>query len=165
MRTFFLCGLLVGLASLTNATDNFTVDGRKLEASHSLAVLTDEFFNGRTLALKICYSPKEIVERPNQGPTNDAERAYLVLFIDKANQIWQVNLTVVFNGMTYGNTVASESADLKKYFDDYSFDGKQLRLRSNGTFRTEVDGKAQVMSWTVDTDVPVQRRLKETAKN
>lgn len=61
---------------------------------------------------------------------------------------WQVNLTVVLPGQTVGNTVASSEEELAKFASGFSFDGKRLTLRSQGSFET--------LGWAVSTDVPVE---------
>lgn len=134
----------------------FSIGDRHLEAPHALAVLTDEFFGGKTLAIKVLYSPQPLAEATRKKlllnddpPLADSERAYLVLFIDEANHLWQVNLTVVLNGQTVGYTVASNAEELKKF--NFSFDGSHLALGSQGAFDN--------LAWNVATDVPVHRHV------
>jgi hypothetical protein len=87
------------------------------------------------------------------------ERAGFILFLDKENRIEQVNMGYSVPGTSVSQTVAWKPDDLKKYFSDYSFDGKRLRLKSKGTF-SDVNAEQQSMTldWDVDFDVPVLDR-------
>lgn len=141
----------------------FTIDGRSLATTSSFVVMTDEFFVGQTRALKILYLPKEItneaisdiLKNSARSITNDTEHAYVVLFLDKSNKIWQVNITIVLKGMTVGYTVASEPDQLQRFASLLSFDGDYLRLRSKGAFQGEIFGKSSAISWDVNDDLPV----------
>jgi hypothetical protein len=147
------------------AGDAFTMDQRKLETSESFAVLTDEFFNGKTLALKILYTPKaitpeirkDLLENGGLALTAASDHAYLVLFLDQQNQVWQVTLTVVLPGLTLGYPVATQPEELKKFLAEYSFDGSRLRLKSQGSYRSEDFGEVHTVSWKVASDLPVHR--------
>jgi len=147
------------------AGDVFTMDKRKLETIESFAVLTDEFFNGKTLALKILYTPKaitpeirkDLLENHGLALTAASDHAYLVLFLDQQNQVWQVTLTVVLPGQTLGYPIATQPEELKKVLADYSFDGKRLRLRSEGSYRSEDFGEVHTVTWKVASDLPVHR--------
>jgi hypothetical protein len=132
----------------------FMAEGRSLHTRSAFAMLTDEFFGGRTLAIKILYTTRDItpaVEADFRAHGNDElsgeyENAVMVLFIDKTNTVLQVNLTVVLKGRTVGYGVASNPDELKK-FGNISFDGTHLRLRSEGMFEN--------VTWKVDDDLPV----------
>jgi len=133
----------------------FGIDARALHTKSAFALLTDEFFGGQTLAVKVLYTPKDITPADegeirahgDRAFSEGTEHAVLVLFIDKSNQVWQVNLTVVLKGQTVGYTVASSSEGFKRIASTYSFDGKQLRLKSAGKFENA--------SWKVDDNLPV----------
>ncbi len=140
--------------SAYRAPATFTAEGRSLHTKSAFALLTNEYFGGRVLALKILHTTRDITPEVeadfrahgNTELTGEYENATLVLFLDQSNAIQQVNLTVVLNGRTVGNTVASSAEELKK-FGTYSFDGKHLRLKSEGMFES--------LSWKVDDDLPV----------
>lgn len=143
LTTALLACLPLSSALLAGPAD-FTADGRALRTSHAVAEFTDEFFGGQTLALKIVYTPQP----------NNLESAVLVLFIDKDNHLWQVNLTVVHTGMTLGATIASLPEELAK-FSQFSFDGQRLKLRSKGTFKSTDANFPANFSWDVNDDLPV----------
>ena len=152
-------------APCANAGDVFTLDNRTLETVESFAVLTDEFFNGKTLALKILYTPKaitpeirkDLLENHGLALTAASDHAYLVLFLDKENQVWQVTLTVVLPGKTLGYPVATQPEELKKFLAEYSFDGSRLRLKSQGSYRSEDFGEVHTVTWKVASDLPVHK--------
>jgi hypothetical protein len=152
-------------APCASAGDVFTLDKRTLETVDSFAVLTDEFFGGKTLALKILYTPKaitpavrkDLLENSGLALTAASDHVYLVLFLDKQNQVWQANLTVVLPGQTGAYTVAADPEELKKVLADYSFDGNRLRLKSQGSFRSEDFGEVHTVTWKVASDLPVHK--------
>jgi hypothetical protein len=82
--------------------------------------------------------------------------AILLLLLDRQNNITQANLTYVVPGTTVTRTVAGLPDEIKKYFGDYQFDGKRLRLKSKGTYE-EKDPSQQTLSlaWSLDIDQPV----------
>jgi hypothetical protein len=164
MQVHALAALCLALASGSLAAEpapsryrdaaTFTAEGRALHTTSAFAMLTNEFFGGQTLAIKVLYTTRDITPaveaefraHGNRELSGEYENATLVLFVDKANKIWQVNLTVVLKGRTVGYSVASNPDELKK-FGNFSFDGTRLRLRSEGTFEN--------VSWKVDDDLPV----------
>jgi len=85
----------------------------------------------------------------------------LVLFIGKDKKIWQANLSYVVPGTTVARTVAWKPDELKKYFFDYSFDGKRLVLKSKGGYSDSESSREKLrLSWDVDLDLPVVREVK-----
>jgi hypothetical protein len=85
-----------------------------------------------------------------------SDYAALVLFLDKNNKIWQVNLSYVVPGTTVARTVAWKPEELKKYFSNYQYDGKRLLFKSNGSYSETEAGKEKIwLSWNVDFNLPV----------
>jgi hypothetical protein len=133
----------------------FTVDGRELHTQSSFAVLTDEYFMGKVMALKILYTTRDVtpadeIDLRTHGDrafTQDTECAYLVLFIDKDNVVGQVNATIVLKGRTVGYTIAASNEEFRKMAALFSYDGKQLRLQSAGKFEN--------ITWKVNDTLPV----------
>lgn len=156
---------LVLAAPCAVAGDAFTLDKRTLESVDSFAVLTDEFFGGKTLALKILYSStpisadvrKAVLQKQIPSFASGSEQGFLVLFLDKENQVWQVNLSVALSGKTVAYTVAADPAELEKVLADYSFDGNHLRLKSQGSYRSEDFGEVHTVTWKVASDLPVHK--------
>jgi hypothetical protein len=135
-----------------------------LETKSAFVTYTNEFFAGKTNALKVQFFTQPIGEearakllRNDNHEISRSGYAALVLFVDERNQIWQANLTYVIPGTTVVRTVASNREELTKYFSDYHFDQNRLRLKSKGSHNTAPDSKEEILtlSWNADLDVPV----------
>jgi len=136
----------------------------KLETKSAFVTYTNEFFAGKTNALKIQFFTQPIGEETQAKLLRDDNHeisrggyAALVLFLDERNQIWQANLTYVIPGTTVVRTVASNREELTKYFSDYRFDQNRLRLKSKGNYNTAPDSKEEILtlSWDTALDIPV----------
>ena len=58
-------------------------------------------------------------------------------------------------------TVAWTPDELKKYFSEYSFDGKRLVLKSKGGYSDSESGREKLrLSWDVDLNLPIVREVK-----
>src|SRR5262245_40597258 len=141
----------------------------KLDTVSAFVTYTNEFFAGKTNALKLQFFTQPIVEqaRAKLLKGNDQEiskggYAVLVLFLDERKQIWQVNLTYVIPGTTVVRTVASSREELTKYFSQYNFDNNRLRLKSKGSYDAQ-DSKDEIfsLSWDTDLDIPVFDQIKK----
>jgi hypothetical protein len=83
-----------------------------------------------------------------------------VIFIDKDERIWQVNLTVVIPGQTVVRTVAWKPEDLQRFTAGYAYDGKRLKLTASGHLADpSSDPKPFRLGWDVDLESPVVNRL------
>jgi hypothetical protein len=142
----------------------------RLETKSAFVTYTDEFFSGKRNALKVEFFTKPVTEdsrfdilRDNSKELSKGGYAALVLFLDEQNRIDQANLTYVIPGTTVMRTVAGTPEELTKYFSDYDFDQKRLRLKSKGSYRTEPDSKEEVftLSWETDLNIPVYDRIKK----
>jgi hypothetical protein len=98
--------------------------------------------------------------------TNDAkelrggEYAALVLFLDKHDNVSQVNMSYVVPGTTVARTVAWKPDDLKKHFSRVTLRGRRVTLKSKGTYSEIESGhEALTLTWDVDVDLPVVREL------
>jgi hypothetical protein len=141
-----------------------------LATKSAFVTYTNEFFGGKTNALKIQFFTAPITEEArvrllkndNQELTK-AGYAALVLFLDERKQIWQVNLTYVIPGTTVVRTVASNREELTKYFSDYRFEQNHLRLKSKGTYNTAPDLKDEILtlSWETELDLRVFDQTKK----
>lgn len=143
----------------------FSLNGHTINAESSFAMLTDEFFSGQTNALMIEFfagplneqGAKDILANHNGREFfRNKEHAILVLFIDKGNRIWQVNLTQIIPGNTVVYTVAGNTEELKR-FSDYAYDGKNLKLKSQGSYKPA--DYPSTLTWDVNVDIPVQKKL------
>jgi hypothetical protein len=138
-----------------------------LETKSAFATYTNEFFAGRTKALKIQFFTQPIEDeargkllKNDNRDLSKAGSAVLVLFLDERNQIWQANLTYVIPGTTVVRTVASTREELTKYFSDYRFGQKRLLLKSKGSY---TDSKEEILglSWDMDLNIPVFDQTKK----
>ena len=142
----------------------------QLETKSAFVTYTNEFFAGKTNALKVQFFTQPIVEETRakllKGDNSEIIRggyAALVLFLDERKQIWQANLTYVIPGTTVVRTVASNREELTKYFSDYHFDNGRLRLKSKGSYNTAPDSKEEILtlSWDTDVHIPVYDQIKK----
>ena len=142
---------------------SFSLNDTTLSIRDVLVVLTDEFFGGRTKALKILFTTEPLTRDDRVASPRDLGKArndrhvYLVLMLDAAGAIGQVNLTIVVPGQTVTRTIAWRPDDLRRFASDYAYDGQRLRLRSTGTFSDpSSDPQPFRLTWNVDLDVPVR---------
>ncbi len=136
----------------------------RLETTSAFVTYTNEFFRGKTNALKVQFftepigadAQAKLLSRDDRALRSRGGYAALVLFLDDRDQIWQANLTYVIPGTTVVRTVASSREDVTKYFADYHFDRSRLWLKSNGTYHTPPDSKDEVLSLSWDADLNSQ---------
>jgi hypothetical protein len=142
----------------------------RLATKSAFVTYTNEFFAGKTNALKIEFFTQPIGEEARAKLLKNDNReisrdgyAALILFLDERKQIWQVNLTYVIPGTTVARTVASNREELTKYFSQYRFEQNRLRLKSKGTYSTSPDSKDEVLtlSWDTDLELPVFAKVKK----
>ncbi|HEY3065648.1 MAG TPA: hypothetical protein VGL09_07645 [Methylomirabilota bacterium] len=157
---------VIGLMPLPASADSvFSLDDKTLVTKSAVAVLTDEFFGGRTNALRILFTPETLTAQQQQERAREDWRltkdyAVVVLFLDKSNRITQVNITVVIPGQTVVRTVAYKQPELQPFAAGYSYDGKRLKLRSEGSFTEATPGMAPIkLGWDMDVNAPVVDRL------
>jgi hypothetical protein len=98
--------------------------------------------------------------------TNDAKElragdyAALVLFLDKHDNVSQVNLSYVVPGTTVARTVAWKPDDLKKHFSSVTVRGRRVAVKSKGTYSEIGSGhEALTLTWDVDVDLPIVREV------
>lgn len=143
----------------------FTLNGAPLITKNAFVTLTDEFFSGQTTALKILFTSEPITNEArinslNKGNdeklTNYKDHAYLVLFLDKNNEIWQVNYTVVLTGKTVARTLAWKPNELLKFSSNYMFDGKRVKLNNKGKYQDQkTENDPVTITWDVNFNLPV----------
>src|SRR5688572_1733338 len=123
---------------------------------------------GNSDALEIMFFTTPFTEAARADfLSNDAREsrkgsyAAMVLFLDKQNKVWQVNLSYVVPGATVARTVAWKRDDIKTDFSDVQFDGVQLVFKSNGSYSDSEPGREAVrLTWNVDANLPVTRTVK-----
>ena len=141
----------------------------RLETRSAFVTYTNEFFGGRTNALKIQFftqpigaeTQAKLLQRDDRDISKNGY-AGLVLFLDAQDRVWQANLTYVIPGTTVVRTVASSPEELTRYISDYHFERSRLRLKSRGTYKTALNEKDEVLtlSWHTDLDLRVFDQIK-----
>ena len=145
----------------------FSLNDTALITKSDFVLLTDEFFSGKTRALKILFSTDALTDEARTDILNNdgkgirkKDHVFLVLFIDKDNKIWQVNLTFVIPGQTVVRTVAWKPEELKQFSSNYFYDGKRLKLQTKGNYKDANSEKAPInLTWDVNVDIPVFDKL------
>ncbi len=106
-------------------------------------MLTDEFFAGRTQALKILFTRERLTDEERREGVRT-----------------QANLTVVVPGQTVTRTVAWRPDELKNFSSHYAYDGTRLRLRHKGRFQDPSSERTPFrLAWDVSVDAPVVEHL------
>ena len=141
----------------------------RLETRSAFVTYTNEFFGGRTNALKIQFftqpigaeTQAKLLQRDDRDISKNGY-AGLVLFLDAQDRVWQANLTYVIPGTTVVRTVASSPEELTRYISDYHFERSRLRLKSRGTYKTALNEKDEVLtlSWHTDLNLRVFDQIK-----
>jgi len=165
--------LVAGAASEFQTTASFSLNVQKsnvlglgksaLATKSAFATYTNEFFGGRTNALKIQFFTQPIGDDARARLLKNDDReiskggtAVFVLFLDRGNHITQANLTYVIPGTTVVRTVASTRAEVAKYFADYHFESNRLRLKSKGIYNTAPKAdEVLALSWDANLNIPV----------
>ena len=139
------------------------VGASKIVTQSAFVTLAHGLIPGNSEGLKIQFFTKPITEAAIADILKNRARelkkrdyAAFVLFLDKANKLWQANLSYVIPGITVAITVAWKPDELKKYFSSYQFDGKRLTLKSKGSYSDMESGKENLrLAWNVDFNLPV----------
>ena len=154
---------------VVNDAKPLTAGTSKITTQSAYVTLAHGLLPGNSDGLEIQFFPQPIIEKVKADILeNDAKElkktsyAAFVLYVGKDNnKIWQANLSFVVPGTTVARTVAWKPEELRKYFRDYSFDGKRLVLKSKGSYSESDKGGEQLrLSWDVDLNLPVIREVK-----
>ena len=140
----------------------------KLAAQSAFVSLAHGLIPGNSDGLEVMFFIKPVTGAGLPDIMNDDARemkkgsyAALVLFLDKENRVWQVNLSYVVPGTTVARTIAWKPEELKRYFSDMSFRNGRLRLKSTGSYSESEPAQDVIkLSWAVDLDLPVKREVK-----
>jgi hypothetical protein len=85
--------------------------------------------------------------------------AFIQLSVDQSSKVWQVDMSVPGHGCT----IAPFERDVKNFLQDYQFDGKNLRLKSKGTYVCDMKFMKipnQKFGWEIDLATPVFGKVK-----
>lgn len=139
------------------------VGASKIVTQSAFVTLAHGLIPGNSEGLEIQFFTKPITEAAIADILKNRARelkkrdyAAFVLFLDKANKLWQANLSYVIPGITVAITVAWKPDELKKYFSSYQFDGKRLTLKSKGSYSDMESAKENLrQALNVDFNLPV----------
>ena len=95
------------------------------------------------------------------GNSKDYNNAYafIQLSVDQNSKVWQVDMSVPGHGCT----VASFEQEVKNFLQDYRFDGKNLRLKSKGSYVCDMKFMGipnQKFGWEMDLNTEVFQKVK-----
>jgi len=139
------------------------VGASKIVTQSAFVTLAHGLIPGNSEGLEIQFFTKPITEaaiadilKNRAKELKKRDYAAFVLFLDKANKLWQANLSYVIPGITVAITVAWKPDELKKYFSSYQFDGKRLTLKSKGSYSDMESAKENLrQALNVDFNLPV----------
>jgi hypothetical protein len=89
----------------------------------------------------------------------NTSRAVIQLSVDQSSKVWQVDMSIP----GYTCTIAPFEQDVKTFLQDYQFDGKNLRLKSKGSYVCDMKfmGSANPkFGWDVDLNATVFEKVK-----
>jgi len=87
----------------------------------------------------------------------NVSNAVIQLSVDKDYKVWQVDMAVP--GHTC--TVAPFEKDVKRFLQDYRFDGRNLRLKSKGLYVCDLKFMKiadQTFTWDIDLNILVYEK-------
>jgi hypothetical protein len=83
--------------------------------------------------------------------------AIIQLSVDKDYKVWQADMAVPGHGCT----IAPFEKDVKNFLQDYRFDGKNLRLKTKGSYVCDMKSMKipdQTFTWDIDLTIPVYEK-------
>ena len=89
----------------------------------------------------------------------NSSRAVIQLSVDKSSKVWQVDMSVPGHACT----IAPFEQDVKTFLQSYQFDGKNLKLKSKGSYVCDMKFMGipnQKFSWDVDLSTAVFEKVK-----
>ena len=87
----------------------------------------------------------------------NVSNAIIQLSVDKDYKVWQADMAVPGHGCT----IAPFEKDVKSFLQDYKFDGKNLRLKSKGSYVCDMKSMKipdQTFTWDIDLNIPVYEK-------
>ncbi len=98
-------------------------------------------------------------EKASNPQDYNTSHAILQLSVDREWKVWQVDMSVPGHGCT----IAPFEPDVKAFLQNYQFDGKHLRLKSEGSYVCDMKSMGipnQTFGWDVDLDIPVFEKVR-----
>jgi hypothetical protein len=87
----------------------------------------------------------------------NVSNALIQLSVDKDYKVWQVDMAIPGRGCT----IAPFEKDVKSFLQDYRFDGRNLRLKSKGSYVCDMKVMKipdQTFTWDIDLTIPVYEK-------
>lgn len=98
--------------------------------------------------------------RKASNPTDyNSSNAVIQLSVDNNFKVWQVDMSVPGHACT----IAPFEPDVKTFLQDYQFDGKNLRLKSKGSYVCDMKFMGipdQTFAWDIDLHAMVFEKIK-----
>ena len=192
MRNFWLFGVLVlclaipalsGPASVdpnsfhTNA--NFSVDNNAMSLSTAVATIEPRLGAPGYSWLRISFysfpvaaddiagilkgdtgsMDKKWTKKASNPKDYNNSYAFIQLSVDQSSKVWQVDMSVPGHACT----IAPFEQDVKNFLQDYLFDGKNLRLKSKGSYVCDMKFMGipnQKFGWDIDLKTAVFEKVK-----
>jgi len=186
-KVFCLC-VAFCFVSLSSAAEQFDTKDFRSDAIFELVVSKSKYFKpgtskitsqsafvslahgllGSSDGLEVMFVTKPVTQAAlHDVMNNDAKElrksdyATMVLFLDKENKVWQVNLSYVVPGTTVARTVAWKPDELKRNFSEMTFNNGRLVLKSTGSYSENEPAEEVIkLTWSIDLDLPVKREVK-----
>ncbi len=86
--------------------------------------------------------------------THTSSHGRIQLSVDKDFKVWQVDMSIPGHGCT----IAPYEKDVQSFLQTYHYDGKNLRLKSKGSFICDlksVGAGEKIYKWDIDVTLPV----------
>jgi hypothetical protein len=180
----FLAGAAVsGPASVEpnsfRTSANFSVDNNTLSLSTAVATIEPRLGAPGYSWLRISFYSFPVaaddvpgILKGDMGPMNkkrdqkasnprdyNSSNAVLQLSVDQNFKVWQVDMSVPGHACT----IAPNEQDVKNFLQSYQFDGKNLRLKSKGSYVCDMKFMGisnQKFGWDVDLNTEVFQKVK-----
>lgn len=124
---------------------------------YSFPVAADDMagiMNGSTASMD-----KKWTRKASNPKDYNASRAVIQLSVDKGFKVWQVDMSVPGHSCT----IAPFEQDVKNFLQTYQFDGKNLKLKSKGSFVCDMGSIGipnQKFGWDIDLNTAVYEKVK-----
>jgi hypothetical protein len=101
---------------------------------------------------------KKWMKKASNPKDYNSSNAVIRLSVDKQFTVWQVDMALP--GHTC--TIAPFEGDVKKFLQNYQFDGKNLKLKSDGSYVCDMKFMGipnQTFGWDIDVSIPVFEKV------
>jgi hypothetical protein len=102
---------------------------------------------------------KKWEKRADRPADYNTSHAVIQLSMDSAFKVWQVDMSIPGSGCT----IAPSEEEVKKFLQEYHFDGKTLRLRSKAAYVCQMK-PPRTFRWDINLDIPVFSKAASSAR-